>query len=198
MKFGMTNSYSPNLVQRGGLLVCSYAAPKDLSSSLFCSSSKMWTHVVWPAPMFDKQGLFVLDETGQRYTACGKDTLLTAERPSWRVASRNECYIGLGCMQPTTVEPATDADNGIKMEINGDHIFASRITTQDKNSVYIVIVASHDEYENNFASFVDRCLSVRFKQDYQKTNESGGRTKRVMKVQVHDAKEGSVIMETIL
>ena len=101
-------------------------------------------------------------------------------------------------MQPTTVEPATDADNGIKMEINGDHIFASRITTQDKNSVYIVIVASHDEYENNFASFVDRCLSVRFKQDYQKTNESGGRTKRVMKVQVHDAKEGSVIMETIL
>ena len=43
MNFNMTNSHSPKIVQKGELLVCSYAAPQDFQSSLFVLSSKMWT-----------------------------------------------------------------------------------------------------------------------------------------------------------
>lgn len=193
LNFTMTNSHSPNIVQRGGLLVCSYAAPQDLQSSLFSSSSKMWTHVIWPAPLFDKQCLYVLDEDGRGYNACGKDTLVSTEGPSWRLASRNECYIGIGCMQPTSVVAATDEDTGIQIEIDGDKVFASRITSATKYSLYVVVVASYDEYNSDFSSFVDRCLSIKCAQESVKD-----KGERVRKVRVLDPLEGTVDVESVL
>jgi len=197
MKFQMTNSHSPNIVQRGGLLVCSYAAPQSLQSSIFCSSAKMWSHIIWPGPAFDRQALYVLNDATQRYDSRGKNTLVSVDGPSWRIASRNECYIGIGCMQACTVTPATDASNGVKMTFHGEDIYASRITCETKYSTFVVIVASHDEFDGSYSAFVDRCLSVRCTRNLNTQHSKSGSNK-VIAVRIDDEVEGIIDVETTL
>ena len=91
-----------------------------------------------------------MDEAEKSYVECGKDTLVNAKRASWRIASRNECYIGVGCMQPTSVVLATDKSNGVKIEVNGESTFASRITSQHKYSLYVVVVGTASDYNGDF------------------------------------------------
>ena len=216
--FLMTNTYSPNVVQRGGVLVCSYAAPSSLKS-IFGISSKAWAHIVWPSQLFDKQRIYEEAPSKQssdksaetnakkEWLSCSVTTR-PAKRCSWRVASRNQCYIGVGSFQEsfilpssvdddTTSPPTTDKKKpnnkeGVQIFYEGDNFtVASRIVSKDKYNTFVVVVANHEEFHSDFDAFANRCLSI----TCSKGLDSG---KKHLTVQIIDPNEGVIDVKTDL
>jgi hypothetical protein len=206
----MTNTHSPNVVQRGGVLVCSYCAPSSLQSSLFGVSHKGHTHIIWPSQLFDKHRLYEISQVVEKGTkksatettrqwVSSSDSAQSAPSTSWRIASRNQCYIGLGCFQSSTVLPVImnppgkpdkkhkfSSPEGVNIFYDNDnHIIASRVTCKDKHSAFVVVVASHEEFAFSFDAFAERCLGI----TCSKTIVHAGKE---LKVSVADPNEGNI------
>lgn len=209
--FMMTNTYSPNVVQKGGVLVCSYAAPFSFQS-IFGLSSKAWAHIVWPSQLFDKQRTYEevssSAETAKKEWLSCSGTTKPAKRCSWRVASRNQCYIGVGCFQESYILPTSDGDDdvspptvnnkkpknkvGVQIFYEGDNFtIASRIVSKDKYNTFVVVVANHEEFNSDFDAFASRCLSI----TCCKVLDSH---KKNLTVQIVDPHEGTINVETRL
>lgn len=156
--FGIINTHSPHIKQRGPLLVAAYVTPAWLRTTIGVGSAfSSKTRLFWPAPFFQEQHLpepIKEEKSWLNFLSNPKDIWVKGQ---WWGGKRGDCYVGVLCTQKTYLHTAESEDSKIKAD--GKTLVIPRRVCNVLNHAYIVVVGTSEEF-NSLSDFIsNRCMN---------------------------------------
>jgi hypothetical protein len=174
-KFGIFNTHSPCVSQRGRLLVAAYLPPKVLTrtavvGSVFSFNVRMF----WPRSLFDEEMTGVMgDATTHRLLSETQSSIRSVfglkqkeEQDGaiaggvWWAGRKEQNFIGIMCTKCTHTETGRQEDAELRLDRDREGTMIPRRVRREGNGhSWIVIVGTMDEFPS-LPSFMEMCTKT--------------------------------------